>query len=137
MTMANEFELPESIRLAFAGKPWLGGAALAKALCMNTKTVSGHMNDGNLPYEEYGRGKVRPRRVSTLSQVATFLMNQQRNGKCQNENRAGTGFSSRRVRRAGTGGGNTKVTNLADRQARLLAIARGNSPSKNSQNESA
>jgi hypothetical protein len=129
---SDHFEIPESIVQAFAGKPWLNEGELAEALHTNAKTIAAHWNAGDLPYTEIGVGKIRPRRVSTLSQVAKFLMKQERVGTCQSESRAPMGFSNRRARRSGTGGGNTKVVRFEDRRAKLTALARGKSPKQNS-----
>jgi hypothetical protein len=120
-----EFEIPERIRQAFAGRTYLNQTELADALEMNIKTVARHMNEGNLKYTEVGTGKIRPRRKSTLSQVCAFLLNQSRGG-CESNEALGrvTGSSYPKVHRFGTGAASTKVAGLEARRAILGALAR-------------
>ena|ERR1700736_3216173 len=79
----TEFEIPEPIRLAFAGRAFLNKGELAKVLNVNTKTISNHVDAGDLRYIEPGDGKIRPRRMFTLANVTEFLIKRQRT-TCRN-----------------------------------------------------
>jgi hypothetical protein len=126
VTTTTDFEIPERIRKAFAGRTYLNQSELADALEMNIKSIARHMEEGNLKYTEVGMGKVRPRRKSTLSQVCAFLLKQSRGGSvCPSPRAPGKamGFSFRKVRRSSTGGASTKVASLEDRRAKLAVLA--------------
>jgi len=127
----NRFEIPERIKLAFAGRTSLNMGELARALELNIKTIGRHMDAGNLGYIEAGVGSIRPRRKSTLAQVCAFLLKQSRQqSPCpsvapgQKSKATGTGSFSRRVQQSSTGAASTKAASLEDRRARLAALAR-------------
>jgi hypothetical protein len=126
MPRDDHFEIPDPIRQAFAGRSSLKPKEIAAAFGWDKKTITEHMDAGNLPYIEKGLGKIRPRRESTLSNVITFIINQTRGGtSCQNEQQnipRATVSVGRRARRSGAGAGSTKVANLADRRAQLIAL---------------
>src|ERR1700745_942087 len=108
---AIEIELPEQGRLRFQDKTFLNMGQLAAALGANIKTVARHMDAGDLPYHEIGVGKVRPRRVCTLTDVAAFFRGQQRCKK-PSENlmpRIRPASIAQRVRRSGISASATKA----------------------------
>ena len=131
VSATDRFEIPERVHEAFAGRTSLNMGELARALECNIKTIGKHMDAGNLAYIEAGVGTVRPRRKSTLAQVCAFLLKQSRqqtpwqptppNRKSGAAKTAGS--SSRRTRKSTTGADSTRVEILADRRAKLAALA--------------
>lgn len=72
--MMEKYEdVPESIREAFAGRPYLTLPETAKALEMAIKTLRRHTAAGDIQCRFKGTGLVRARRIYTLADVAEFL----------------------------------------------------------------
>jgi hypothetical protein len=74
----QDYELPEAVRRAFAGKAWINIDKLAEALETDRWTLAEHIAAGDLPYHQIGVGKKRPRRRFTPGDVAEFLAKQKR-----------------------------------------------------------
>lgn len=66
-------DVPESIREAFVGRPYLSVRETAKALAIDIKTLRRHTAVGNLQCLYIGHGLKRSRCVYTLASVAEFL----------------------------------------------------------------
>jgi len=64
--------VPDEVRAAFDGRPYLGMPQLAKALRIDIKTLTKHLRAGNLPACNKGTGPVRKRLVCTLDDFKEF-----------------------------------------------------------------
>jgi hypothetical protein len=66
-------DVPESIREAFAGRPYLSAPKTAKALAIGKRTLRAHTEAGDIQCRFIGTGLIRARRIYTLADVADFL----------------------------------------------------------------
>ncbi len=66
-------DVPETIRQAFAGHPYLSTPKVARALEIDGGTLRKHTAAGDITCHYKGLGIRRPRRVYTLADVAGFL----------------------------------------------------------------
>jgi hypothetical protein len=64
--------VPDHVRAAFAGAPYLTLPKLAKAMRMDRKTLNGHRESQTLPVHIKGTGKERQHYVVTLGDVEEF-----------------------------------------------------------------
>jgi hypothetical protein len=71
-------DIPETIVEAFRETPLISFPRLAKLLGMDRKTLRDIVRTGHVPWRQKGVGKISPRRVFTLSDVAVLLDYMQR-----------------------------------------------------------
>jgi len=72
--LSEKFEdVPESIRTAFEGHPYLSAPKVAALLEMDIKTLRKHTDADDIRCRYKGIGVRRPHRVYTLADVAEFL----------------------------------------------------------------
>ena len=72
MSQPPPTSLPDEVRAAFDGAPYLTMPRLAKALRMDPKTLRSHREAQNLPVHIKGTGLQRRHYVCTQSDVAEF-----------------------------------------------------------------
>ncbi len=68
-----DFQVPQRVRDAFAGRTYLSTPEVARLLGMNVVTLREHADAGDIVWRQKGLGAKRPRRVFTLSDVVGFL----------------------------------------------------------------
>ena len=71
-------DVPEAVRKAFEGRPYLTPRELAPLLGVNVVTLRRHTNAGDIPWRQIGMGTASPRRVYTLADVRVFWRQQKR-----------------------------------------------------------
>jgi hypothetical protein len=72
--------LPETVRLAFAGKAHLTAAELGRAADMSPKMIRGYIDAGLLKWRHHGFGSKRIHRVFILPDVEDFYRLRERGG---------------------------------------------------------
>jgi hypothetical protein len=69
-------DLPETVRTAFAERTLLGAPEVARLLEIDPKTLRRHIANGDISFRVKGFGRVKPRRVFTITDIAKFLQPQ-------------------------------------------------------------
>jgi hypothetical protein len=113
----DDFQVPQSVRDAFAGRTYLSTPEVARLLEMNVVTLREHADAGDIVWRQKGRGAKRPRRVFTLGDVVGFLSKMSR-GKSSWESAGPSESSANRVRRIG---GTTSSSTGVDITRRRIA----------------
>lgn len=79
----GRYDLPETIIEAFRCRPLMPFPELVALLGVDRTTLRGHIDDGDLPCRQKGRGRRRPRRVFTVNDVAALFGNMRRKSQEQ------------------------------------------------------